>query len=136
MTTLAMILDGLEERFRLVPGIHVIIRYEPTSVQDYPLLYSMMENKQSSGGEEAGLTWHYRILHRLVFRWQDNAGAAEELIPFVDAIPAAVDADPQLGGRLDYGYAQISEVTLNWGKIGGTDCLFLDFISEVATGEG
>ena len=124
------VLDGLHTRFATVNGITAILKYEPTSIQAYPLLYSMLDSFDIARTGQV-VAWHYRTLHRLVFRWQDNELALAELIPFVNAIPNAVEADKHLGGKLKSGLATIDEGEVMWAEIGGTECLTLDFYSTV-----
>jgi len=73
----------------------------------------------------------YRILHRVAIRWQDNEQAELEAIPLVDAIPAAVEADPQLGGRIITGWAEVDECQPGWATIAGAEYRLLDFYSTV-----
>lgn len=126
----ATVLAGLDERFRTISGLKAILDYEPTAIHDYPTLYSLLDSFEIERRGQV-VVWKYRILHRLVFRWQDNAGCELELVWFVNAIPAAVDADPQLGGRITSGLATIAEGDAGWAVIGGTDCRVLDFYSTV-----
>ena len=124
------VLDGLHDCFETVEGIAAILPYEPTSVHTFPLLYSMFDSMEiTRTGQVQGRT--YRTLHRLVFRWQDNEQALLEMIPFVDAIPDAVDADKHLGGAIQSGLAVIDECEAMFVEIGGTECLALDFYSTV-----
>jgi hypothetical protein len=125
------ILEGLQERFETVAGIVNVLDYEPTAIHDYPTLYSLLDEWSATrSGQVRSVT--YRTLHRLLFRWQDNEMAAKEMIPFVDAIPAAVEADRHLGGRLISGLAVIDEGEVNSiVLVGGTECLALDFYSTV-----
>lgn len=131
------ILEGLEERFATVAGIKAILRYEPRSFQTFPLLYSLLDSVsiETDGGVRV---YHYRILHRLVLPWQDNEKCELDLIAFVNSIPAAVDADPQLGGRLTNGWAEISDIDADWIQTGaGPGAITyraLDFYSDVTEG--
>lgn len=127
--------QGLEERFRTVEGLRNIILGEPTATHDLPCLYTALEGfDRVLGGlppadNLTGMT--YRFAHRLVIRWQDRPEAEEELISFVNSIPAAVDADATLGHRLGRGNARISAGLAGFQKIGGTEYRVLDFLSEV-----
>lgn len=141
----ADIVTGLHERFTAVSGLNgkPILDYEPTSIQDFPTLYTLLDefDRGADGGRAAAgqvVMMRYRILHRLCFRWQDNQQAEQELIPFVNSVPAAVDADPQLGNRLrgngaGYigGMARIAECKATFVSIGGVVYRALDFYSDV-----
>jgi len=124
------VLAGLHERFATVTSIQAILDYVPTSIQDTPTLYSLLDNVTISRSGQVKAT-KYRILHRLVVRWQDNEGAELEIIPYVDSIPAAVDADNHLGGRLTSGYAVIDEIEAVWVEISNVTYRALDFYSTV-----
>jgi hypothetical protein len=70
-------------------------------------------------------------LHRLIFRWQDNERAEQELIPYVDSLPAAIHADRYLGGVLHSGEASIESVEGVFVTIGGVLYRALDFHATV-----
>jgi hypothetical protein len=124
------VLEGLHERFATVEGIKVLLQYEPTSVQVFPTLYSVLDSFEvERRGQVRAVT--YRTLHRLVFRWQDNEQALAEMIPYVDSIPEAVEEDKHLGGRLVAGLAEITDGEVMFVSIGGADLLALDFYSSV-----
>jgi hypothetical protein len=128
--TYADVLEGLHERFATVEGIAACLDYEPKSVQTFPLLYSMLDTMEiTRTGQVKGRT--YRTLHRLLFKWQDNEQALAQMIPYVDSIPDAVDADKHLGGRVTSGLAVIDECEAMFVTIGGVECLALDFYSTV-----
>lgn len=126
----ATVLEGLHERFATVPGIVAILNYAPTAFHDTPLLYSLLDKVTISRSGQVRAR-KYRILHRLVVRWQDNEQAEQQIIPLVDSIPDAVDADQHLGGRLASGFAEITEIEGVWVTVGGTEYRALDFYSTV-----
>lgn len=126
----ADVVEGLHERLATVSALKVVLDYVPTSVQDCPIVWSALDSmKVTRSGQVRAVT--YRTLHRVAVRWQDNEQAELEVIPLVDAIPAAVEADPHLGGRLVSGFAEIDECQLQWGTIGGIEYRLLDFYSTV-----
>lgn len=128
----ATVLAGLDARFATVSGIVKILDYAPTSVQDTPLLYSLLDSVEMEGELTAGYrTYHYRILHRLLFRWQDNEECEKELMPYVNAIVDAVEGDPQLGTPTPVGWAEIERVEGVWVTIAGIQYRGLDFYSHV-----
>ena len=124
------VLSGLEAIFAGVPGMGPVLRGEPSSIQTYPTLYSELDRATIVRSGQVR-TWQYRILHRMVFQQQDFQQAETDLIPFINAVPNAVDADARLGGRLVAGGAQIDDIRAVWVSIGGTDCRALDFYSIV-----
>jgi hypothetical protein len=107
-----------------------VLDYAPTAIHDVPMIYTLLENVEYSESGQVK-TQRYRIQHRLLVRWQDNEQAEIEAQPYVDSIPAAVRADPHLGGRLTSGYAQITECQAGWVTIAGVEYRSLDFISTV-----
>ena len=126
----ATILAGLHTRLATVAGLNAVLDYVPTSVQDPPIIYSLLQRVKIAYAAQVR-TATYRILHRVVIRWQDNEQAELEASPFVDAIPAAVHADPHLGGALTSGYAEISECESGFAEIGEATYRVLDFYSTV-----
>jgi hypothetical protein len=128
------VLDGLHARLAVVNGIALILKYEPTSVQAFPTLYSLLDTVERS--QQGQLTiMRYTVLHRLLFRWTDNAQAEVELIPYVNSVPAVIDADPTLGGVLGTGttsgYARVTSINAVFVVIGQTLYRALDVRSEV-----
>jgi hypothetical protein len=126
----ATVLTGLHVRFATVTGIANILKYVPTSIGDLPTLYSVIERVEITRSGQVRAT-HYRIMHRMLFRWQDYEQAEIEILPFVDSIPLCVEADPHLGGVIVSGFAEINEMTAGWVDIAGNTYRTLDFISDV-----
>lgn len=129
----ATVLDGYHTAFATL-DIPVILDYEPSSINAFPTLYSLLEGAEyiGTGGAPGSATvkeTRYSILHRLLFRWQDNERAEQELIPFVDSLPAAVHADRRLGGAITNGMAHISNAEAVYVDIGGVRYRALDFHS-------
>jgi hypothetical protein len=107
-----------------------ILDYVPTAIHDTPMIYSLLDNLEITRSGQIKAK-HYRILHRLLLRWQDNELAEEQIIPFVDSVPDAIDADPHLGGALVSGYAEINECDAVWVTVAGVEYRALDFYSTV-----
>jgi hypothetical protein len=117
---------GLAERFATVNGIKKIILGEPTGAVDPPVLYTAYESfERSQAGQITTMT--HRFTHRLMLRWQDVAQSEAQLLSFVNAIAAAVDADPKLGGRIHSGMARLSEATSGFVTISSTKYRVIDF---------
>jgi len=124
------VVAGMHARLATVTALKAVLDYVPTSVQDSPVLWSCLAGmKIERRGQIVAVT--YRILHRVAIQWQDNEQAEMEAIPLVDAIPAAVEADPHLGGLLVSGFAEINECDPGWATIGDKEWRILDFFSTV-----
>lgn len=126
----ATVLAGLHARLATVPGLNAVLDYVPTSVHEPPALYSRLERATITRSGQLRATT-YRILHRVVIRWQDNEQAEVEASPFVNSVPLAVETDPWLGGALTSGYAEISECESGFAEIGEITYRVLDFYSTV-----
>jgi hypothetical protein len=126
----ATVLAGMTERLQTLTGLKAVLDYVPKTIQTTPLAYSLLESVDIRQSGQV-TTREYRILHRIVFVWQDNEGAELELIPYVDLAPAAVRADPHLGGRIVSGYAEIVRVEGGWVTIGNIEYRVLDCHSHV-----
>lgn len=115
-----------------VSGIATVIEYEPKSIQAYPTIYSLLDSFEcvDRAGSPVKRT-HYRTQHRLCLRWQDPAAAETDVRVYTDAIIAAIDADPRLGGALTNGIAVITGGDTGWQTIGGTECRVVDFYTDV-----
>lgn len=128
------VVDGLHERFATVSGIELLLKYEPTSLQKLPAIYTLLDSyTREYEGHSQLVSVHYRILNRLCIRWQDNEKSELELMPFVNSIASAVDADPHLGGRLTAtgGKAKITDATSGWFPVGDTVYRILDIYADV-----
>lgn len=125
-----IVLAGLTERFKTVSGIANVLDYTPTALHDVPTLFSMPDEGTVTYSGQV-VVRKYKTSHYLCFRWQDAEQATREMVPFIDSIPAAVAADPHLGGRLKSGYAEIDEWEVTFVTIGGADYIALRFYSTV-----
>ena len=130
----ATVLAGMTERLQTLTGLKAVLEYVPTTIQTTPLAYSLLESVDIRQSAQV-TTREYRILHRIVFAWVDNEGAELELIPYVDSVPAAVKADPHLGGRIVSGYAEINDIQGGWVTIGSVEYRVLDCYSHVVVKE-
>ncbi len=124
------VLEGLQERLGTVEGLAAVLDYVPTGIHTTPLVYTLFESLSIRQSGQVR-TNEYRILLRVVLLWQDNEQAEAELSPFVESIPAAVRADPHLGGRLTSGYAEINELEGGWVTIGNVEYRVLDCHAHV-----
>lgn len=123
------VLAGLHARYATVDGIKAILDYEPRAISNPPVLYSLLDTVTRE--QTAQLTiMRYRILSRLCVRWQDNEQAERELRPFVNSLPAAVDADPQFAGALARGMARVTDIQAVFVPINGVLYRCLDVYCE------
>lgn len=128
--TYEQVLDGLHTRFATLGTIKRLLKYEPTSIAAFPTLYSLLDNADYGEANQVKYT-RYSILHRLVFRWQDNEQAELELMPYIDSLPATVAASRHLDGALNKGDAKIARCQGTFVTIGGALFRCLDFYSDV-----
>lgn len=124
---------GLKSAIETVDGLQLVLDYEPTSIQRLPAVYLLLDSfRRSTAGQVTAM--HYRVLTRLCVRWQDNEKAEQELIPFVNSIPAAIDADPTLGGAVTRGFSQVDPDAPALGgfvRIGGVMYRSLDIFVDI-----
>lgn len=124
-----LIKTGLHERLATVTTLQANLKYEPSTIQVGRAIYSIL---QGFDREYAGqlVIMRYRTLHRLLVRWQDNAGAEAEFDALINEICAAVDLDPQLGGRVNSGISGMTVGNAEWRDISGVLYRSCDIISE------
>jgi len=109
-----------------------LLKYEPGSIQNSPTLYTLLDSfTRETKGQVTMM--RYRLLHRLVVQWQDNAEAEATLWPFVHSVPAAFDADPLLGGLITMGLARVGDGQSGFVVISNTKYRCLDFFSDIPT---
>ena len=124
---------GLATAVRGVPGLHSVLDYEPIAFHEVPAVYLLLDSfSRTQAGQVTVM--RYRVLCRVCIAWQDNEGAERELIPFVNSIPAAIDADPTLGGAITRGAAQVAEdanAIAGFVRIGGTMYRSLDIYVDI-----
>lgn len=122
---------GLEERFRTIAGLRAIQLGEPTAITVTPLLYAgyasadQVLRSQAPARNLDGITHTFAV--RLVFDFQDNSQAEMQLLTLADSVPAAINADPRLGGRLYGGVARANSVISGYATIAKKLYRVLDF---------
>lgn len=133
--TALIVYQGLESVFRTVDGLRTILLGEPTGDLDLPGMYSAFESfeRPMAGRPPAdNLTgMRYRFVHRLMLRWVDFQAAEMQLLTFINKIPAAIDADPRLGGRITSGDVRIVAGDAGFVTLGGAKYRVVDFRSEI-----
>lgn len=131
MSSYPEIIAGLHERFATVEGIVAFGVGEPRAVQDTPYLYTLFDRVEITDEPGRAVGFRYFSLHRLLLATQDTEQAEAALLPFVDALPASVEADPRLAGRIFSGMARLSSAEAVWVRIAGVVFRALDYTSEV-----
>jgi hypothetical protein len=123
--------EAIDTVLLTIPGL-TVIDYEPQSVES-PTMYSLLSSVRrdySEAGHIVRIT--YRTRHRLLVLWRDNEAAENSITPFVDSIPAALDADPKIGAKAQDGaIVEIYGDTPGWITLGGVEYRCIDFISEI-----
>lgn len=126
---------GLEERLLTVAGLKAVKLGEPTAIHEPPAIYTVLAffDRSFAGVRPAdNLTaMVYTFQHRLYLRWQDNSEATVQLLSYINLIPLAIDADPQLGARLGRGFAKVTRGDAGFITVSGTKYLVCDFTTEV-----
>lgn len=126
------VVAGMHERFLTVPGINACFDYEPRTIDQPLIIISLLDSfERNQTGQVTSM--RYRILHRLVVAWIDVEESERQLASFVNTIAAAVDADAQLGGRIQSGLARIADAKAVWVRYGDTTYRCLDCYSDVLT---
>lgn len=122
--------QGLEERFKTVAGLTNILLGEPTSVHATPMIYTVLASfERSQHGQVTAM--RYTFMHRLVIQWIANPEADMQLLTLLNAIPAAIDVSPTLGGRIVEGLAKVTRGDPGYAPIGKTLYRVCDFTSDV-----
>lgn len=120
----------LEVLKTLQPGIAAVLAYEPTQLQTFPTLYTLFNDaERSADGPVTAMRYH--IIARLCFQWVDNERAELELDPYVNAVPAVVDAHAGLNGALNSGIAKVTTAQGVFVNIGGTVYRAIDFTVDI-----
>lgn len=133
MATYQQIVEGYHARFATLGTIEAILAYEPPSITVFPTLYTILDSYSWDvlGGYVDNV---YTLMHRLCFEWQDQEAAELQLMPFIDSIPAVIEADPKLGGVLDSGQptnrAKIYTARGGFISVSGSVLRVVDFYSE------
>lgn len=122
--------------FETVGELVVVLNYVPRSFQTTPLLYSCLAGatyEDAGTAEAAGYVPHYRTQHRLVLAWSENEQAELVLARLVDDIPAALKADPTLGGAIGDGQMRIVSAEPGWltNDAGQVTHRICDFYSDM-----
>jgi hypothetical protein len=132
--------DGLHERFRTVRGLNKLLTYEPRTIQNPPLLYTIYRDYEKLTERQQILVEVHSFIHRVCFSWADPEKAEDQLLRMVTDIPASVESDPLLGGRIAAyvagtqvggGGAIVSEGKAGFTIIDGSTYRIVDWTSRV-----
>jgi len=124
------VLDGLQEALKTLPGLVVVLQYEPPAFDDTPFMYLLFDRSvDATVGQVLGT--RYTVTMRLVTLWQDNEEAEKDIIPYIDSVPAAIHADRTLGGRLTSGLARVTGSEGGFVDVGAVRYRVVDFVADV-----
>jgi hypothetical protein len=91
---------ALRATLKTTPGVRTVVQGEPSSVQAWPLVYTVFDGMTRT--QQGQLTINsYRVMARLCVPIQENVQAEAVLAPFVNSIPATIDANATLGGAVN-----------------------------------
>lgn len=124
------VLRGLAEVLEGVPGVALVLDYEPTAINTTPTGYLLFD-KGSARIQGGVLISAYRVLFRLCIAWQENEFAEQQVQPFVDSVVTAIASNIQLNGAIANGTAMIDDtedaIQGVFVTIGGVAYRALDF---------
>jgi hypothetical protein len=129
---LADIRTGIVRAFERVPGIGPVSPYPFRGVPGNRSLYLTRSGFEIvPAGRVKARKW--RFVARLVLYWQDPEQCEKDLDELGEAIIAAVNDDPYLGGALQAGMAEITEGDDGWFQTKNSETWyrFTDFEIEV-----
>lgn len=134
------VITGLHARFAAISDFRRILDYEPLTVHEAPILYSLFDRMDHhlDDGESTfrrpfarhSLSRTYRVLHRAVFRWSDVEYAEREMQSFVSRMVDAVENDTTAGGATVKDLSHVMEIHGVFVTIGGTVFRCLDCYTE------
>jgi hypothetical protein len=115
---------NLKTTLATVTGIRKVLNGFPTSPQNLPLCYiEAGSGERSQAGQLTANT--YRIIATVCVSWQENALAEDQIAPFIDRVPDAIDADPTLGDAVNL--ARVEAWRTDVRAIAETQCRVVDF---------
>lgn len=129
------VVTGLLARYRSVPNLAQydpagtllnILPYEPAAAQASPLLYFVLKDFERLQNGQI-VTMRYHVVARLAIIWQGNEQAEVQMAPFVNSIPFAIDADPQLDAAATIELARVEKARTSYSRIGAPLYRVLEF---------
>lgn len=126
------VVAGLLGALRTLPTLKKVQNGAPSSAQNMPLAYIEFDTlERSTAGQ---LTSNkYRVLVTVVVPFQDNILAEDQIAPFVNSVPAAIDADATLDGRVHLARVPTAQSgrTVGYLEIAGVLCRAVSFTVDV-----
>jgi hypothetical protein len=107
-----------------------VLKHVPATISTMLIYIRLRRAERGQGGQITSM--RYFFLVRLCVPYQDNEGAELLLDSYINAVPAAIDADPTLGGAISSGLATVSTVNSDpaFLDMAGTLCRYADFEVE------
>lgn len=97
--TYALAIAAIKTTVGTVPGIKRVVNGFPLAAQNLPLCY--LEASSGARNNVGQLVSnHYQVLAVVCVIWQDSMFAEDQIAPFINTLPAAIDANPTLGGAV------------------------------------
>ena len=124
---------GVIARMKTIPGYSAegkVLGYHPRTMS-VPFIYVTLDSftGRRTAGQLTITPWRVRC--RAVFLWQENERAELELDEIAEAMPLAIEEDPQLGGAVVSGIATVPEARGGWITVSGIEYRVYDVFVEV-----
>jgi len=129
----AIVVAGLKVRLETISTLVSVLPYAPTAIHDAPMAYMLFDHAEYTHNSPVKVS-RYFVTIRVAVRWQDNEMAEVQMMPYVDSVPAAILADPQLGGRIPSGMAMVTDAEGGFVTIAGVEYRVVDFTANVKVG--
>lgn len=88
---------ALRTRLATVSGIKVVVNGLPSSAHNLPLIFLEADNGTHRVEHQVAVNV-YRVTATVCVNWQGNHLAEDELAPYINSVPVALETDPTLGG--------------------------------------
>lgn len=121
---------ALKTTLATVSGVTKVVNGYPTSMQAWPLVYLHADRGERGMAHGQVTSNAYSVTATLCLPFQDNAIAEESIAPFINSIPAAIDASQALDGACNVAY--VASWLADVRDMGGTGdtavrCRVIDF---------
>lgn len=91
---------ALRATLKTTPGVRTVVQGEPTSVQAWPLVYTVFDGMTRT--QQGQLTINnYRVMARLCVPIGDNPISESLIAPFINSLPATVDTNATLSSTVN-----------------------------------
>lgn len=131
----ATVWTALEQKLKTIPGINTVMLGEPTAVHNAPLLYAAYQEMERflhnhpPARNQTGDNHTFAL--RLILEHVDFQESERTVLNFIESIPNALDASPQLDATITAGFATISRAITAFVTIGGTEYRAVEFTCQV-----